>query len=104
MKKGRTWISWLLLLALCLSLCACSPAPQSGEAQSSGTQGGTSRPKQNSEPVKMAEEAQKNVVQRLASTQVEPPEDMNLDWQSGLVTMDGRLYVHATGFEKPHLI
>ena len=99
MKKGRTWISWLLLLALCLSLCACSPAPQS-----SGTQGGTSRPKQSSEPVKMAEEAQKNVVQRLASTQVEPPEDMNLDWQSGLVTMGGRLYVHATGFEKPHLI
>ncbi len=103
MRKAKTGIIWLLLLALCLSLCACSPAPQSGGTQT-GAQGQTSRPKQSSEPVKMAEEAQKNVVQRLASTQVEPPEDMNLDWQCGLVTMDGRLYVHAMGFEKPHLI
>ena len=65
---------------MCLSLCACSPAPQSGETQGKGAQSQTSRPKQNSEPVKMAEEAQKNMVLRLASTQVEPPEDMNLDY------------------------
>ena len=104
MRNAKKWISWLLLLALCLSLCACSPAPQSGETQGKGAQSQTSRPKQNSEPVKMAEEAQKNMVLRLASTQVEPPEDMNLDWQSGLVTLDGRLYVHTMGFEKPHLI
>ena len=90
----------MLLFALCLSLCACGTVTVEG-TETPGVQ----RPqKQSSEPVGMQQEAQKNVVQRLASTQVEPPEDMNLDWQSGLVTMDGRLYVHAMGFEKPDLI
>ena len=100
MKKRKIWISAVLLFALCLSLCACGTATVEG-TETPGVQ----RPqKQSSEPVGMQQEAQKNVVQRLASTQVEPPEDMNLDWQSGLVTMNGRLYVHAMGFEKPHLI
>ena len=100
MKRSKIWISAVLLFALCLSLCACGTVTVEG-TETPGVQ----RPqKQSSEPVGMQQEAQKNVVQRLASTQVEPPEDMNLDWQSGLVTMDGRLYVHAMGFEKPDLI
>ena len=100
MKKRKIWISAVLLFALCLSLCACGTVTVEG-TETPGVQ----RPQKKSpEPVGMQQEAQKNVVQRLASTQVEPPEDMNLDWQSGLVTMDGRLYVHAMGFEKPDLI
>ena len=100
MKKRKIWISAVLLFALCLSLCACGTVTVEG-TETPGVQ----RPQKKSpEPVGMQQEAQKNVVQRLASTQVEPPEDMNLDWQSGLVTMDGRLYVHAMGFEKPHRI
>ena len=95
MKKRKIWISAVLLFALCLSLCACGTVTVEG-TETPGVQ----RPQKKSpEPVGMQQEAQKNVVQRLASTQVEPPEDMNLDWQSGLVTMDGRLYVHAMGFE-----
>ena len=100
MKKRKIWISAVLLFALCLSLCACGTVT----VERTETPGVQRPQKQSSEPVGMQQEAQKNVVQRLASTQVEPPEDMNLDWQSGLVTMDGRLYVHAMGFEKPDLI
>ena len=100
LKRRKIWISAVLLFALCLSLCACGTVTVEG-TETPGVQ----RPQKKSpEPVGMQQEAQKNVVQRLASTQVEPPEDMNLDWQSGLVTMDGRLYVHAMGFEKPDLI
>ena len=100
LKRSKIWISAVLLFALCLSLCACGTVTVEG-TETPGVQ----RPqKQSSEPVGMQQEAQKNVVQRLASAQVAPPEDMILDWQSGLVTMDGRLYVHATGFEKPDLI
>ena len=100
MKRSKIWISAVLLFALCLSLCACGTVTVEG-TETPGVQ----RPqKQSSEPVGMQQEAKKNVVQRLASAQVAPPEDMILDWQSGLVTMDGRLYVNAMGFEKPHLI
>ena len=94
MKTGKIWISILLLCALCLSLCACSFAPQSGSAPGGTGMGG---PGQDSEPVGMRQEAQRNVVLRLASTQVTPPEDRSLDWISGLVPLDGRLYVRAMG-------
>ncbi|MBR5094684.1 MAG: hypothetical protein IK095_06275 [Oscillospiraceae bacterium] len=103
MKRRKIWIGILLLVALCLSLCACSPAPQSGGAQSSGTQGGTSRPKQSSEPVKMAEEAQKNVVQRLASTEVKAPEGEHINWIGGLVLLDGRLYFRTESMERSRI-
>ena len=85
--KMKKWIGWLLLFAVCLSLCACSSAPQS-----SGAQNGSSRPKENTEPVGIVQEAQKNVVQRLASTEIKPPEGENINWISSLAKMDGRLY------------
>ena len=75
--KMKKWTGWLLLFAVCLSLCACSSAPQS-----SGAQNGGSRSKKSSEPVGIVQEAQKNVVQRLASTEIKPPEGENINWIS----------------------
>ncbi len=89
-KKIRRMISVLLLAAFCLPLCACSPAPAIGTGR--GAQ------------VEIAKEAKKVIVNRLASTQVQPPEACNLDWQSGLVPSNGRLYVHAQGIDQPHRI
>ena len=90
MKKiMKRRISFFLLLALSLTLCACSPAPSEG-----------GEPAQ----VEIAAEAKKTVVNRLASTQVQPPEGSNLEWQSGLVLSEGRLYVHSQGIDQPHRI
>ena len=75
--KMKKWIGWLLLFAVCLSLCACSSAPQS-----SGAQNGGSRSKKSSAPVGIVQEAQKNVVQRLACTEIKPPEGENINWIS----------------------
>ncbi len=92
--KMKKWIGWLLLFAVCLSLCACSSAPQG-----SGAQNGSSRPKKSSEPVGIVQEAQKNVVQRLASTEIKPPEGENINWISSLAKMDGRLYFKTQSME-----
>ena len=92
--KMKKWIGWLLLFAVCLSLCACSSAPQG-----SGAQNGGSRPKKSSEPVGIVQEAQKNVVQRLASTEIKPPEGENINWISSLAKMDGRLYFKTQSME-----
>ena len=89
-KKIRRMIGVLLLAAFCLPLCACSPAPSLTAGHSA--------------QVEIAQEAKKIVVNRLASTQVQPPDNCNLDWQSGLVPSNGRLYVHAQGIDQPHRI
>ena len=89
-KKIRRMISVLLLAAFCLPLCACSPAPAIGTGRAA--------------QVEIAKEAKKVIVNRLASTQVQPPDNCNLDWQSGLVPSNGRLYVHAQGIDQPHRI
>ncbi len=89
-KKIRRMISVLLLAAFCLPLCACSPAPTLGTGRAA--------------QVEIAKEAKKVIVNRLASTQVQPPDNCNLDWQSGLVPSNGRLYVHAQGIDQPHRI
>ena len=100
LKPGKFWICFLLLFALCLSLCACSFAPQSGSAP-----GGTSPSgqKQSSEPVGMGQEARRNVVQRLASTEVKPPEGSNINWIGSLAELDGRLYFKAESLESCRL-
>lgn len=96
MKKSKFWICVLLLFALSLSQCACSPAPQRGSAPGETSAG---RSKQSSEPVGMRQEAQKNTVQRLASTEVLPPEGANINWISSLAVLDGRLYFKTESLE-----
>ena len=84
MRITQKWICQLLLLTMCLSLCACSPVPQS-----SRTARETDKPVQR---VEVEVEAPKNVVQRMASTEVRPPEGETISWISSLAKLDGRLY------------